>query len=903
MQEPSCRQYDNFELSIDPDPTNGWDFPVHVDSPAGETHAVMHFPFSELELDNQIIKLENAMLRSNPGRKARLASPPDEEVALKFGEKLFEALMTGSVRALFETSLARAQEKDKGLRLKLRVNTSRLAALPWEFLYRPSRHDYLCMSTDTPLVRYMELEQPIRPLMVVPPLRILGMVALPSGYDELDVEREKKNLQKALAQLSAKKMVELVWLPDQTYSGLQDALRHGPWHVFHFIGHGGFSPIRDEGEVIFATSEGQEHPIRATDLGRVLANHRSMRLVVLNSCEGARGGSTDLFSSTASVLVGHGIPAVLAMQYEISDPVAIQLARTFYTSLAEAYPVDAALTEARVDIGGNFSNSLEWATPVLYMRSPDGVLFDLQAPAEASIEEENARKEAARLEQARLEQERLEQEQAAQSRLASEKAEKERKARRDRLYLQGQGLYNSGDYAEVLPYLEEALTVAPDDPEVQALLDSARAKLAEQQAEQQRLEQARLASEKAEQERLERQKAEKAEQQRLEHQKAERDRLYKAGQQEFAANHFIAAIDFLEKALSAAPDDPEVKRLLTRARTKLTAQMKADSERLQRERAEIEQRKQAERQRLELEKQVSELYEQGKQQYNVCNYRAALELFQQASQLNPNYQDLAALIGSAQKKLEESERKTGQEALVAELKKIEQGNRQSQEALLAELTQAEKAKNWDAAITAGTKLLKLKSIPPELKKRVATAYCQRGLAYLDKAPDKPAPHFLDIKQYDNWTKALSDFDNALKLNPDYGAAYFGRGKANFRMAQSHVFIKKREPLIQPQAQSSAQPAHLLQTPTVRPGSFSLLNDWQFDAQKYEETKKQYRAVVADLDRFLALVPNHAEAYFLRGRSYYVIGDEKQAKSDFRQAYRLGYKDAGEWLSFWDKLKS
>ena len=40
-------------------------------------------------------------------------------------------------------------------------------------------------------------------------------------------------------------------------------------------------------------------------------------VVVLNACEGARGGKRDIFSSTASILVEQGIPAVLAMQGKV----------------------------------------------------------------------------------------------------------------------------------------------------------------------------------------------------------------------------------------------------------------------------------------------------------------------------------------------------------------------------------------------------------------------------------------------------------------------------------------------------------------------------------------------------------------------------------------------------------
>ena len=65
------------------------------------------------------------------------------------------------------------------------------------------------------------------------------------------------------------------------------------------------------------------------------------------------------------------------MQYEITDPAAIELSRAFYEALADGMPVDAAVSEARKAISLGVENTVEWGTPVLYMRSLDGVLFDI----------------------------------------------------------------------------------------------------------------------------------------------------------------------------------------------------------------------------------------------------------------------------------------------------------------------------------------------------------------------------------------------------------------------------------------------------------------------------------------------------------------------------------------------
>jgi formylglycine-generating enzyme required for sulfatase activity len=381
------REYLDFEVEIRDDGTGGYVVAV-VRSPAGEVSAPMSFPFGELELQNHLQALEIALLRSG-GRRRRVLTP-EEETVKRFGRTLFDMLMIGEVGTLYRLSQREAFHADKGLRVKLRIQPPRLASLPWEFLYDP-QSDYTCLSSSTPLVRYPEVAQPPLPLSVKPPLRILGMVASPEGLEELDVPLEKQRVETALKRLQADGLVELVWLPGQTWRELQRALRRETWHIFHFIGHGGFDAVRDEGMLMLADDVGKASPLLANQLGQLLANHRSLRLALLNACEGARGGNLDVFSSTAATLIRRGLPAVVAMQYEISDRAAIEFVQTFYESVADGLPVDTSVAEARVAMSLAVTNTLEWGTPVLYMRAPNGKIFTLTEPSSTSRPEQEQR--------------------------------------------------------------------------------------------------------------------------------------------------------------------------------------------------------------------------------------------------------------------------------------------------------------------------------------------------------------------------------------------------------------------------------------------------------------------------------------------------------------------------------
>ncbi len=381
---PARMTYLDFELEIGS--VRGREYLVAVvRSPAGEVHEPMHFPYDELALESRLLVLGNALLDSS-GRTRQFLSP--EALAVRnFGRDLFDALFTGEVRRCYELSLERAWQEDKGIRLRLRIQPPELAALPWEFLYDPRQAEYVCLSRSTSVVRYLEPPRPLPPLPVNPPLRILGMIAKPEDLEALEARREKEQVARALQGLQSRGLAELVWLEGQSWRHLQGAMQRGPWHVFHFIGHGGFSRAGDEGFVTLADEGGETRHLSATQLGRLLADHRSLRLALLNAPKGVRGRLRDSFSRTAAALVERGIPAVLAIPYEMTDAAVVELARAFYEAIAEGVPVDVAMAEARKAVSLALANSVEWGAPALYMGTPDGLLFTIQSPVVQELRE------------------------------------------------------------------------------------------------------------------------------------------------------------------------------------------------------------------------------------------------------------------------------------------------------------------------------------------------------------------------------------------------------------------------------------------------------------------------------------------------------------------------------------
>jgi len=341
-------------------------------SPVGEgvVQHKLELPFDQNQI---LLRLENAILRSVKSvRSSRLDSD-----LRAIGDGLFRALLTQNeeIRLLYSGSRNKALEDGSNLRVKLRIEAEALGALPWEYFYDDLiLKDYLGLDAHTSLVRYVPMAQQASRMSIQGPVRVLGMAANPrtgNGADyakPLDVTDERARIDKAIRSLHESGEVNFQWVAGESYDDLFAAMYKAPWHVFHFVGHGG---VDDSGEgfVVLAGESGAPEEFSASKLIRVLRLAGPLRLVVLNCCDSARGSA-----SLARKLVLSGVPAVLAMQFPISDQAAIEFSSAFYFALASGEPVDGAVTHARIRMQNK--SAIEWGIPVLYMRAPDGRIFD-----------------------------------------------------------------------------------------------------------------------------------------------------------------------------------------------------------------------------------------------------------------------------------------------------------------------------------------------------------------------------------------------------------------------------------------------------------------------------------------------------------------------------------------------
>ncbi len=76
----------------------------------------------------------------------------------------------------------------------------------------------------------------------------------------------------------------------------------------HYVGHGIYDERAGTGTLEFEAEDGASRPVTGQDLCALINDQRGLRLVVLNSCEGARTSAADPFSSVATSLLECGHP-------------------------------------------------------------------------------------------------------------------------------------------------------------------------------------------------------------------------------------------------------------------------------------------------------------------------------------------------------------------------------------------------------------------------------------------------------------------------------------------------------------------------------------------------------------------------------------------------------------------
>lgn len=335
-----------------------------------EALAGFAFDFADKHLDTLLQRIDNTQEACS------------EDDLKEIGISLWAGLMTGAVGALFEEL---KQESGDRARYLFRFNLPhpRVELLPWETLYFDDYEGgagFLACHPD-----YVVMRSPlVKPRAASPPspvrgkLRILAVIPEGSG---LEVDREWRQLERAVEPV--RDQVELERLSDRvTPDRLAETLKSGPWDVVHFIGHGqqmegGRATVR----LNSADPGASEKWVDGESFGHLFVG-RGVRLLVLNCCQGATPSLHRRMNGLGPFLLRAGVPAVVAMRYEMPDVEAIRFSERFYQELLtgeEPGRVDLAVESARESLERNqsFEAARPFVTPVLFLVSPER-LFALE---------------------------------------------------------------------------------------------------------------------------------------------------------------------------------------------------------------------------------------------------------------------------------------------------------------------------------------------------------------------------------------------------------------------------------------------------------------------------------------------------------------------------------------------
>jgi hypothetical protein len=274
-----------------------------------------------------------------------------------------------------------------------------MQGLPWESLHDLSFFSesmHYCVLRDPPAVipaatlRRREIE--------VPKVRIL--VIVPEG-SRLNVEAECQNLEDAARRFGT--AVEVCPLGGRvTADRVHDELRRQEYTLVHYLGHGS---VDEAGHVRIRFNS----DVRANDEQMIDGNafaalfeDTGVRLVVLNCCLGALPSASSSLSGLGPYLMEKGVPAVLAMRYEIPDRTAIRFSKELYESLfdpATLGRIDLAVQRARRRIFFNRGDGSPrpFITPVLFLAPDWERIFRLPAPLAALPQPQRVAKPRSRI--------------------------------------------------------------------------------------------------------------------------------------------------------------------------------------------------------------------------------------------------------------------------------------------------------------------------------------------------------------------------------------------------------------------------------------------------------------------------------------------------------------------------
>lgn len=300
--------------------------------------------------------------------------PANETLVYQLGNTLFHALFNRLILDAYRESLSIAHEKSRyGLRIRLNLEQApQLSHIPWELMH--TTRDFLVLSPKTSLIRYPRQIVPRRHETLLLPLRVLFVLSNPDGVLPLDFERERRLFETATNAIHNTGKLTTDILENPTSGDLFRQLKTSQYHALHFSGPTQADPETNSGYLILSAPNDDTAPtlVRVDTLARQITEENRVRLVFLDSTYTPASASI-----VASNFIARGLPALIMPQFPMSSSAYIQLIAETYRTITEYDPIDEAIARTRRAIRSQ--NPVDWASPILYNHSANGLLFSRPA--------------------------------------------------------------------------------------------------------------------------------------------------------------------------------------------------------------------------------------------------------------------------------------------------------------------------------------------------------------------------------------------------------------------------------------------------------------------------------------------------------------------------------------------
>jgi hypothetical protein len=308
-----------------------------------------------------------------------LAATIDSEA---YGRSLAESLFADpAARSAFAQARISAESLGAPLRLRLLIgaDATELHSLRWEMLRDPEDGAPLLMGEQLLFSRYLSSHD-WRPVKMRPKgdLRALVAIANPSGLERyslapVDVDGE---LERANAGLGAIPVTALRSGGSANLNNILLQLREG-YDILYLVTHGAL--VSGESWVWLEDEQGGIARTSGTELARRLQElAQRPRLIVLASCQSAGTGEESRGADTSGALAAlgprlaeAGIPAVIAMQGNISMATVARFMPVFFQELQRDGQIDRAVAVAR----GAVRDRDDFWMPALFMRLKSGRIW------------------------------------------------------------------------------------------------------------------------------------------------------------------------------------------------------------------------------------------------------------------------------------------------------------------------------------------------------------------------------------------------------------------------------------------------------------------------------------------------------------------------------------------------